>query len=56
MMNDEYKYFLLQNLLKNNFLFLASLKSFGNSWGNSYTKFIKQEIMSSFTSGESNLY
>ena len=31
-------------------------KSFGNSWGNSYTKFIVLNIKSRFTCSESNLY
>ena len=35
---------------------ILSFKSFGNSWGKSYTKFIILEIKSRFTCGESNLY
>ena len=32
------------------------LKSFGNSWGNSYTKFAILDIKFRFTCGESGLY
>ena len=34
---------------------IPSLKSLGNSWGNSYTKFIILEIKSRVTCSESNL-
>ena len=35
---------------------ILSLKSFDNSWGNSYTKFAIQDIKCRFTCGELDLY
>ena len=35
-------------------IFLIFLKSFDNSWGNSYVKFVLQDIEVWFTCGESN--
>ena len=42
-------------LIFSNFL-RSSLKVFGNSWGNSYTKFVILDIKVRFTCGKSDLY